>query len=233
MAYAPIMLYLDAHVLTSWPLQSLLAIPTALLLWWCSKNLPAHERALPWLCVLVSTGFEMLGSLVWKGYHYRLGNVPLFVPFGHGLIYVFGATLAATPLVRKNNELFTRAILCIALLWALGAITALPHWTARVDLHGLVWLPLFAYVLLYGRRRAFFAALFIATTEVELFGTWFGNWVWAPMTPWFHVPSGNPPSAIAAGYAVIDGSMLYLSSFARIFTSYNLARITGRALARS
>ncbi|HLI96120.1 MAG TPA: hypothetical protein VKT72_08545 [Candidatus Baltobacteraceae bacterium] len=209
------MLFLDARVLTGWAAQSLLAIPTALILWWCSKTLPSQERALPWLCVVVSTGFEILGSLVWKGYHYRLGNVPLFVPFGHGLIYVFGATLAATPFVRKNVDLCARTALALALLWAVLGITALPHVTSRVDVHGLVWLPLFAAVLLSGPRRAFFAALFLATSEVEIFGTWFGNWLWAPMTPWFHVPSGNPPSAIAAGYAVIDGSMLYVSSLFR------------------
>jgi hypothetical protein len=97
--------------------------------------------------------------------------------------------------------------LAIAIAWTIAGLTLLPAMTRRVDIHGLVWLPLFAYVLLFSPRRAFFAAIFIATTDIELFGTWFHSWMWAAHTPWFHVTSGNPPSAIAGGYAIIDGSV--------------------------
>jgi hypothetical protein len=170
-----------------------------------------------WLCALVATGFEVLGSLVWGAYHYRFGGIPLFVPFGHALIYVFAFTLASTNLVRLHEKVFTRIILGIAALWAVGGVTVLASWTGRQDFHGLLWLPLFAYVLIRSPRKAFFAALFIATTDIELFGTWFHSWMWAPMTPWIHVTSGNPPSAIAGGYAIIDGSIaLFAASLRRL-----------------
>jgi hypothetical protein len=53
-----------------------------------------------------------------------------------------------------------------------------------------------------------FAAIFIATGELEIFGTIFRNWYWLPVAPWTHIPSGNPPSVIAGGYCVIDASVL-------------------------
>jgi hypothetical protein len=210
--YGPLMLFIDAHVHAAWPGQYLLGILTFAVLYFCARSVQKSERGMVWLCAIVATGFEVLGSLIWGAYHYRYGGIPLFVPFGHALIYVFAFTLASSELVQRNEKLFTRIILGIAALWALGGVTFFAPLTGRQDSHGLLWLPLFAYVLTRSPRKAFFAALFIATTDIELFGTWFHSWMWAPTTPWIHVTSGNPPSAIAGGYAIIDGSIVQVAA---------------------
>jgi hypothetical protein len=207
LVYGPLMLFADAHLHAAWPGQYLLGLVTFAVLWLCSRALERTDRRFVWTCVVVATGFEILGSLVWGAYRYRYGGIPLFVPFGHGLIYVFAFSLAATQLIRRNETLFTRSVLVIAAVWAIAGVTILPPLTGRQDFHGLVWLPIFAYVLTRSPRKAFFAALFLATTDIELFGTWFHSWMWAPVTPWIHTTSGNPPSAIAGGYALIDGSI--------------------------
>ena len=36
----------------------------------------------------------MTGSLIWGVYHYRLHNLPMFVPPAHGLVYLAGLSLA-------------------------------------------------------------------------------------------------------------------------------------------
>lgn len=205
--YGPLMLFADAHLHAAWPGQYVLGFVTFAVLWLCSRTLEKTDQRLVWLCVAVATGFEILGSLVWGAYRYRYGGIPLFVPFGHGLIYVFAFTLAQMQFVRKHEMLFTRGVLAVAAAWAVAGVTFLSPLTGRHDFHGLIWLPIFAYVLICSPRKAFFAALFLATTDIELFGTWFHSWMWAPMTPWLHVSSGNPPSAIAGGYAIIDGSV--------------------------
>jgi hypothetical protein len=212
LAFGPALLFLDGHARAAWPDQYVLGLVTLAMLWLCARNLAVRDRTIVWLCVGVATVFEMLGSLVWGAYHYRFGGIPLFVPFGHGLIYVFGIGLAAMDLVRRFERQFCLATLAVAVLWTIAGLTYLPSVTTRTDVHGLVWLPLFAYVLLCSPRKAFFAALFIATTDVELFGTWFHSWMWMPHTPWLGVPSGNPPSSIAAGYAIIDGSVLQIAA---------------------
>jgi hypothetical protein len=208
--YAPVILFVDGKLAAAWPWEYVLGALTlaALALW--TTRLSATDRVQVWVCVVVATGWEYLGSQIWGGYRYRFGGIPAFVPFGHGLVYVFAFTLAATPWVRRHERPFTYGILALAWAWALAGITALPALTGRVDFHGLFWLPLFTGAILLSPRKALFAGIFIAVTDLELAGTWFGAWTWLPNTPWAHVTSGNPPSAIAGGYTVIDGSVLLL-----------------------
>jgi hypothetical protein len=68
----------------------------------------------------------------------------------------------------------------------------------------------FAWCVLFTPRYAMFAAIFVATTDLELAGTLAHDWAWLPTAPWDGVPSGNPPSAIAGGYSIIDGSVVFL-----------------------
>ncbi len=162
------------------------------------------------MCVVVSIGWEYVGSQLWGGYRYRFRTIPAFVPFGHGLVYVFAYTLAATPFVARRERAFAYAALAVAWTWAVAGVTVLPALTHRVDRHGWYWLPLFTAAILIGPRKALFAGIFIAVTDLELAGTAFGAWTWVPQTPWMHVTSGNPPSAVAGGYAVIDGSVMLI-----------------------
>ncbi len=161
-----------------------------------------------WLCVGVATGFEIFGSLIWGLYRYRLHNLPLFVPPGHGLVYLFGLLAMTTPVVKEHGKRVAHVVLALAAAWAVAGITVLPVLTGRFDLQGALCLPVFAWFVLRSPRWALFAAIFIATGELEIFGTSLGNWYWLPVAPWTHIPSGNPPSVIAGGYCVIDASVL-------------------------
>lgn len=210
--YAPALLFVDARLVEPWPWEYALgALTLAFLALWTRWLSPA-DRLQVWLCVVVATFFEFLGSQVWGAYRYRFGAIPTFVPFGHGLVYVFAFSLAAAPWIKRRERLFSYTVLALAGAWALGGVAGLPALTGRVDVHGLLWLPVFACAIAFSPRRALFAGIFIATTDLEIAGTVFGAWTWLPWTPWTHVMSGNPPSAIAGGYAIIDGSVLLLVS---------------------
>ncbi len=141
--------------------------------------------------------------------------MPLFVPPGHGGVYLFGLLAARTPVVMKYGRRVAHVILASAGAWALAGITLLPLMTGRFDLQGALCLPVFAWFVLRSPRWSLFAAIFIATGVLEIFGTSFGNWYWVPVAPWTHIPSGNPPSVIAGGYCVIDASVLVAPRFAR------------------
>jgi hypothetical protein len=172
---------------------------------------PKEQRVQIWVCVAVATCFEVFGSLVWGVYQYRLHNLPLFVPPGHGIVYLFGLLAAQTPLVQRHGRRVAYAVLAAAAAWALLGLTALPVLTGRVDVQGALCLPVFAYFLLRSPRWPLFAAIFIIVSELEIAGTSFGNWFWLASAPWTHIPSGNPPSVIAGGYCVIDGSVLLVT----------------------
>ena len=209
--YIPLILFLDARV-ASLAEQWALGAATFLLLYVSTRHSSPEERRQVWLCVLIATGFEVLGSLVWGLYRYRFANVPLYVPPGHGLVYLFGLTAARTPLFKEHGRVVTRVALGLATAWALSGVTWLPLVTGRVDLAGALCLPIFAWFVLRSPRGAVFAAIFFCTSLLEIFGTSFGNWRWAAHAPWVGVPTGNPPSVIAGGYCVIDGTVLFVGS---------------------
>jgi hypothetical protein len=214
LAYAAAVLVVDG-ALASYGVQVALGLlTTSILVLWAARLDPSL-RLQAALCVPVATLFEIFGSLLWGGYTYRLENIPAFVPPGHALVFLFGVTASSLPLLQRHGRLFAQGTLAVCAAWAIAGVTVLPSATGRLDLQGLAWLPLFAWCVLRSRRGTLFAAIFVATAVVELAGTWSGSWVWEPVAPWSGLPSGNPPAAVAAGYAVIDGSIALLVPLAR------------------
>jgi hypothetical protein len=167
-----------------------------------------------WVCVPVATLFEVFGSLIWGGYHYRLRNIPLYVPPGHALVFVFGITAGTLPLVRRHRTTACRIVLALATVWAVAGVTVLPLTGHRLDLLGAALWPLFACCILRSSRPTMFAGIWVATATLEIAGTLAGAWTWVAVAPWSHLAAGNPPSAIAAGYAVIDGSVALVAGVA-------------------
>jgi len=209
LAYTPLVLFADSRVANAWQ-QAGLGLLTLFLLVLCTRRVGPEFRRQVWLCVFVATGFEIFGSLIWGVYHYRWHNLPLYVPPGHGLVYWFGLTAGATPVFQRYGRRAAYVVLGACGAWALAGLTVLPLLTHRWDVQGAACLPLFAFAILRSPRYALFATIFLATTDLELAGTLFGDWTWLPAAPWTHLPSGNPPSAIAGGYCVIDGSVALL-----------------------
>lgn len=209
LAYTPVGLLADSKVTALWQ-QWLLGLLTFTVLYLAALKAPKELRPQIWACVIVATGFEVFGSLVWGVYRYRLHNLPLFVPPGHGIVYLFGLLAAQTPVVVKFGRRVAHVVLAGASVWAVAGLTLLPLVTHRIDLQGALCLPVFAFFLLRSPRWPLFAAIFVIVSELEICGTTFGNWQWMAVAPWTHIPSGNPPSVIAGGYCVIDGSVLAL-----------------------
>ena len=210
LGYTPALLYADGR-LASRAGQAALGIVTFAVLWVCARRVAAERRLELWVCVPVATVFEVFGSLIWGGYTYRFHNIPFYVPPGHALVYLFGISAVSLPLVKTHERFVNYTVLAVCTVWTVAGLTVLPLWTHRIDGSGaLIW-PLFAWCILRSGRGSLFAGIWLATATLEIAGTWAGDWVWAPVAPWSHLPSGNPPSAIAAGYAVIDGAVLLVA----------------------
>lgn len=200
--YWPILLYTDTQIETL-SQQHALGLLTFAFLLGATRFSPRTERRQVWLMVAIATSVELLCSVLWSIYQYRWGNVPLFVPPGHGLLYLFALSATRTPLMIDHGKAVRCVALTCATLWAIGGLTVEPLLWGRVDVLGaLLWL---IFVVLMRRERAVvYAASFFVAVELELVGTGFGNWAWAVAAPGIHLPSGNPPSVIAGGYCVLD-----------------------------
>ncbi|TMD03814.1 MAG: hypothetical protein E6J02_13485 [Chloroflexi bacterium] len=141
--YIPFVLFVDGRITTIYE-QYALGLLTFAVLFLAASLSPSAERRQVWLCVLVATGFEIFGSLIWGLYRYRFHNVPLYVPPGHGLVYLFGLTWARLPVMARHGRLLNRLALAAATCWALAGLTVLPALTGRLDVAGALCLPWFA-----------------------------------------------------------------------------------------
>jgi hypothetical protein len=149
---------------------------------------------------LVATCAEVVGSIIWGVYTYRLENLPSFVPPCHGLVYLAGVSLAAAARNRPLRGWLVRVALVGVIAWGIAGITVLP----RADVGGAIGAALLAVYLLRGRAPEIYAGVFLVVAWLELYGTAIGTWEWAVTIPGTGVPQGNPPSGVASGYVWFD-----------------------------
>lgn len=175
------------------------------LLWFATPS----ERAQTLLVVVVATFFEILGSVLWGVYVYRHGNLPTFVPPGHGMVFLFGLRLTQTGLVQRNRRAFVAAAVGGVSLWAVLGLTVLP----RTDVAGAIGAVVLVAFMLRSRAGLVYAGVFTYVAFLEIYGTWMGTWFWLPEVPGINVPNGNPPSGIAGGYVFFDMASLALTPY--------------------
>jgi len=199
--------------------QLVLGAVAWLALWLACRGIPAALRAQALVVVVVATCAEVVGSIVWGVYTYRLENLPSFVPPAHGLVYLAGTALATWAVPRR--ELLVRVALLLVLAWGLAGVTVLP----RTDVGGALGAGLLAIYLLRGRAPAVYAGVFLVVAWLELYGTAIGTWQWAAVIPGTGVPQGNPPSGVASGYVWFDIVALALGP--RLLAMWQ--RLRGRA----
>ena len=190
------MLALDHYA--SYPEQLALGAVTWLVLAAALTRVGADRRVQALGVVAFATVGEVTGSLIWGVYHYRLHNLPLFVPPAHGLVYLTGLALVAT--VRDHTKRLVLVAAVAAASWGLLGLTVLP----RRDVAGGLGVPLLLLFLWRSRNRAVYAAVFLVVASLELYGTAIGTWRWAATLPGLGIPDGNPPSGVASGYVWFD-----------------------------
>jgi hypothetical protein len=177
--------------------QSVLGVLTAAVL---VGLLSFHPRSIR-LQTIAVVGFatigEVIGSLIWGLYGYRLENLPAFVPPGHGLVYLAGLSLAT--LVGTRTDRLLGVAVGIAAIWGIAGVTVLP----TPDASGTMGCAFLIGVLLWTRRPVY-AGVFVVVVALELYGTAVGTWRWEPVVPGLGLSQGNPPSGVASGYVLFD-----------------------------
>ncbi len=171
---------------------------------------PWEERIQVITIVGVATFFECLFSLIWGAYEYRLGNLPIYVPAGHGLFYYTALRLAELSFLRRHSRLI---VLCVFL--GSTALLARNLGSAPLseisDMLGLVTWVIFIPFILRERFALLYAVSFAMTMALEFYGTSLGVWTWAPILPWLRLSAANPPACIGAGYCVLDAITRWLA----------------------
>lgn len=156
--------------------------------------------------LIVALGGEVLFSLVLGMYTYRLENLPLYVPFGHAIVYASVYYLIKEPWIQKHQHRIIPFLYIAMILYS----TLWLFWGD--DMFG--FLCMLVIIWLFKRRpqtKLFFLFMFFTIVYLELLGTHYGCWYWPEI--WFDkfswISSANPPSAISVFYFAFDAGCLW------------------------
>lgn len=153
------------------------------------------------IAVAFATAGEHFASIYMGGYTYRFENVPLYVPPGHGMVYLTAVALARSGFFLKYARKIAVFVVTVCGTWSLWGISGIPE---QGDQVGAILFCVFLIYLFKGRSPMVYLAAFFITTWLELIGTAAGTWYWAKLEPIFGLSQGNPPSGVAAWYCLVD-----------------------------
>ena len=81
----------------------------------------------------------------------------------------------------------------------------------RADVGGVLGCIVLLAFLLRGRNASVYASVFAFVAFLEIYGVSMGTWAWQAHIPGTPIPTGNPPSGIAAGYVFFDIAAIAVS----------------------
>jgi len=165
-----------------------------------------EQRRMALLFVPFSALGEYLFSLVFELYTYRLGSIPLYVPFGHAILFSTGLLIAELPAVVARESQVRNALLWFHGLLFAGALL----WYG--DTFSVLFGALFALLLIRKRFRPFYLIMGVLVLYIELVGTALGCWVWNP-APFGVLRTTNPPVGAFVFYVIADILVMRLAGW--------------------
>lgn len=156
-----------------------------------------HLKKLMLVMLFLSYIGEVIFCSVLHMYDYRCTNIPLYVPFGHAIVYASGYILSKTSFAIKN-QIDLRAFFWLFFISIfLVAIVFFNDWFT------LVLAPLFFVLLNRKKSENLYFFIAICVVFIEFVGTFFECWTWKPKVLAL-LPTANPPVGIVFVYAAGD-----------------------------
>lgn len=170
------------------------------------------------IAVAFATVGEYFASPYMGGYTYRLGNVPAFVPPGHGMVYLTAVALGRSMLFTQYRSFFMNFAIISGSIWAAWGVM----FAEQKDTLGALMFLLYLVILAKGRSTMVYLGAYYITSYLEWVGTIVGTWQWAPIDPVLGLAQGNPPSGVATWYCLVDAVALGFSPLVlRAFSTIN------------
>ena len=199
---------LAADIYTNIVGQTVIGLIVWLTLFSLLSDVERDMRFMLMACLVIATAGEIILSIGWGLYTYRLDNIPLFVPPGHVLLLLLGLSLA-----RRMPDSAALAIICGAGFYSIAAAVA-----GSDTLGVLLFCVLLVASAAMPKQRRLYASTFVLALALELLGTWLGNWSWAREVPGVPLVTTNPPVAAGAFYCALDALV--------VVTSVSLSRVS-------
>ena len=189
--------FFDARAITN-----IAAIGYFFLLFFSSE---IYLRKLMLVMVFLSYIGELIFCKLLGMYNYRTELIPLYVPFGHAIVYASGYIFAHTQWAVKNEQLLRKffAVFFSVLFLAVGVFLG--------DIFTLVFGLLFFALMKRKRWQNLYYFIALCVIFIELVGTYFQCWTWIPKT-FGEIPAANPPVGAVFFYAGGDVLLLKIVS---------------------
>jgi hypothetical protein len=207
--FVPAVLALDSPAISGgasgWQAVDLAVVPAFLAL--LIGALDADRRLLVLLVVPVTAFGEVLLSAILGLYGYRLGTIPLYVPFGHATLFAATLLWSETAFVARHERAIRSVLLGLSVLLGAAAVVL-------GDTFSIVLGVLFGYAMWRSRARTFYLLMGVTVLYVECTGAFLGTWRWGA-SPLGILHTTNPPLAVAAIYILGDAGILRLAAYLR------------------
>ncbi|MGO4772759.1 hypothetical protein ACEN2I_13945 [Flavobacterium sp. W22_SRS_FK3] len=178
--------YFDGRQITNF-----LAILYFFFFFWFSAS---YLRKLMFVMVFLSYIGELIFCTLLGMYNYRTIVIPLYVPFGHAIVYASGYVYARTDWAVKNDLSLKKyfAVGFLMLFLCVGIFLK--------DVFSLIFGIFFFLLLKRKKWQNLYYFIAICVIFIELVGTYFQCWKWIPKT-FGLIPAANPPMGAVFFYA--------------------------------
>lgn len=171
----------------------------------------SYLRRLMFIMVFLSYIGELIFCTLLGMYNYRTVVIPLYVPFGHAIVYASGYVFAHTDWAVRNDQLLKKyfAVGFIILFLSVGIFLN--------DLFSLIFGVFFFLLLKRKKWQNLYYFIALCVIFIELVGTYFQCWKWVPKT-FGLIPTVNPPMGAVFFYAGGDVLLVKIVDYWKLKT---------------
>lgn len=165
-----------------------------------------YLRKLMFVMVFLSYIGELIFCKLFGLYDYRTEAIPLYVPFGHAIVYAAGYIFAHTKWALRNERSLRRFFFFFFIV-LFAAVSILAD-----DMFSLIFGLLFFLLMKRKRWQNLYYFIALCVIFIELVGTMFGCWQWASMI-FGTLATANPPMGAVFFYAGGDVLLVKIVAF--------------------
>ncbi|WP_396155795.1 hypothetical protein [Flavobacterium sp.] len=170
------------------------------------RSSQSYLRKLMVVMVFLSYIGELIFCKLLGMYAYRTQDIPLYVPFGHAIVYASGYVFAETSFCIKNDFFLKKFFLVSFILLFLGVGLFLN------DVFSLIFGTLFFVLMKRKKWQNVYYFIALCVIFIELVGTYFKCWTWVPKT-FGLISATNPPMGAVFFYAGGDVILAKIVSY--------------------
>jgi hypothetical protein len=166
----------------------------------------SYLKKLMFVMVFLSYLGELIFCKLLGMYAYRTQDIPLYVPFGHAIVYASGFVFAENSFCISNTLRLRKFFFTSFTILFLGVGIFFNDWFS------IIFGVLFFVLMIRKKWQIVYFTIALCVIFIELVGTYFRCWTWVPKT-FDLIPAANPPMGAVFFYAGGDVILAKIVSY--------------------